>query len=317
MIVVKWFASISRNTLTGGLSIVKKTVAVVTAVYNRKDTMKRLFESLKTQTSKDFYWLIVDDGSDDNIFDDIQAYRDEADFEIEFFSKENGGKHTALNLAFEKVDSDLFFTVDSDDYLTKDAISTIVCDWKNLKNNDRICSIIYLKGYSQSKVIGEPFQVDHIIANDIDMRERHYVAGDKAEVFRSDLLKKYRFPVYEGEKFQGENYVWWQLAAERDSYYVNRIIYIGEYLNGGLSKSGRCLRISCPRGGMDNSKMGMKTIFPLKKRVKRAILYVCYSKFAGLKAKNAIGNSGFPALATICYLPGVLLYAYWKNTVKR
>ena len=295
----------------------KKTVAVVTTVYNRRGTMKRLFDSLQTQISKDFYWLIVDDGSNDNFYDDILNYKEEADFEIEYYRKENGGKHTALNVAFEQVNSDLLFIVDSDDYLTKDAISTIVSDWKKLKNNDRICSIIYLKGYSENKVIGEPFLKDHIIANDIYMREYHYVAGDKAEVFRSDLLKKYRFPVYKGERFQGENYVWWQLAAERDSYYVNKIIYVAEYLENGLTKSGRYLRISCPRGGMDNSRIGLKKIFTLKKRVKRAVLYVCYSKFAGATAKKAIKDSGYPLLVTINYLPGVLLYRYWKITVKR
>lgn len=295
----------------------KKTVAVVTAVYNRRKKMKRLFDSLKAQISNDFYWLIVDDGSTDNFCDDIQSYKKEADFDIEYFSKENGGKHTALNIAFEQVNSDLLFVVDSDDYLTKDAISTIVSDWEKLRNNDRICSIIYLRGYSEDNVIGENFPQDHIIANDIYMREFHCVAGDKAEVFRSDLLKKYRFPVYKGERFQGENYVWWQLAAERDSYYVNKIIYIGEYLENGLTKAGRYLRISCPLGGMDNSKMGLKKIFPLKKRVKRAILYVCYSKFAGVTARKTIKHSGYPILVMINYLPGMLLYRYWKTTVKR
>ena len=298
-------------------NLMRKTVAIVTPVYNRRDAMKRLFDSLKAQISKDFYWLIVDDGSCDNFCDDVPFYKEEADFEIEYFTKENGGKHTALNLAFEKVDSDLFFIVDSDDYLTRDAVSIIVSDWKNLKNNERICSLIYLRGYSEKKVIGEAFPIDHIIANDIDLREYHYIAGDKAEVFRSDLLKKYRFPVYPEEKFQGENYVWWQLTSERDSYYVNKIIYLGNYLEGGLTKSGRYLRISCPFGGMDNSKMGMKKIFPLKKRIKRAILYVCYSKFAGVSASKAVRESGYPTLIIICYLPGLLLYKYWKTTVRK
>ena len=41
------------------------------------------------------------------------------------FYKENGGKHTALNIGINEIDSELTFIVDSDDWLTEDAISSI------------------------------------------------------------------------------------------------------------------------------------------------------------------------------------------------
>ena len=39
---------------------------VFTPTYYRKETLKRTYESLKNQTSKDFLWLIIDDGSQDD-----------------------------------------------------------------------------------------------------------------------------------------------------------------------------------------------------------------------------------------------------------
>ena len=39
----------------------------------------------------------------------------------------------------------------------------------------------------------------------------HHIEGDKAEVFRSDILKQYRFPVFQNEKFIGEDYIWRQI----------------------------------------------------------------------------------------------------------
>lgn len=293
-----------------------KKVAVVTPVYNRRKTMKRLFDSLKKQKCNDFYWLIIDDGSTDDFKSDIEAYRNDANFTIEYYYQENRGKHIALNKAFEVVDSELLFIVDSDDYITEDAIETIVRDWDGLKKyRNRIGAIIYLKGNSHKKVIGEKFVKDHIIASDIYMREKNYVAGDKAEVFNTAFVRKYRFPYFEGEKFQGENYVWWQLFMKKDAYYINKIIYICEYLEGGLSKSGRLLRIKCPKGGMENSRIGLHPAFPLKKRIKRAILYVCYSKFAKMNFKECLSNSGYPVLVFVNYINGVLLYWYWKKTV--
>lgn len=292
-----------------------KKVAVVTPVYNRRKTMKRLFDSLNNQTCDDFYWLIIDDGSTDDFKNDIDEYKKNAKFNIDYYYEENHGKHIALNKAFEVVESELLFIVDSDDYITNDAIKIIVDDWNQIEQKNEIGALIYLKGYSENKVLGDKFKKDHIIANDIDLREKKHVAGDKAEVFNTSLVRKYRFPFFEDEKFMGENYVWWQLFMDKNAYYINKIIYIVEYLEGGLSKSGRLLRIKCPKGGMENSRIGLNPIFPLKRRIKRAILYVCYSKFAKIGFRECLSNSGYPLLVFMNYLPGVLLYLYWKQTV--
>lgn len=293
-----------------------KTLTILTPVYNRRDRMQVLFESLQRQTNKAFHWMIVDDGSTDNIEEDITYYKANSDFEVLFYRKENGGKHTALNYAFDRLDSELTFIVDSDDYLTNDAVEVILEKWDKIKCQDNICNIIFLRGFDFQNVVGDSFPQSDIIKNDIDMRCRTGIKGDKAEVFRTDLLKKYRFPEFEGEKFQGENYIWWQLSYDHDSYYVNKIIYICEYLEGGLTKSGRKLRIMNPRGGMENSRMGFFKRFPTKMRIKRAMLYVCYGKFAKVSFEETIRESGYPMLIIVSYLPGVLLYWYWKLTVK-
>ena len=39
------------------------TVTVLTPTYNRADKLKALYDSLMKQTSKDFKWLVIDDGS--------------------------------------------------------------------------------------------------------------------------------------------------------------------------------------------------------------------------------------------------------------
>ena len=41
-------------------------ITVFTPTYNRACTIARTFESLQSQTDKDFEWVVVDDGSSDN-----------------------------------------------------------------------------------------------------------------------------------------------------------------------------------------------------------------------------------------------------------
>lgn len=69
------------------------TVTVLTPTYNRADKLKALYDSLMKQTSKDFKWLVIDDGSEDNTSDVVCEFIENADFEIEYIKKENGGKH--------------------------------------------------------------------------------------------------------------------------------------------------------------------------------------------------------------------------------
>ena len=77
------------------------------------------------QTNKNFEWLIVDDGSTDNTEDLVNRFKDVSSFKIRYIKKKNGGKHTAINCGVNLAEGFLFFIVDSDDQLTKDAIEKL------------------------------------------------------------------------------------------------------------------------------------------------------------------------------------------------
>lgn len=256
----------------------QEIITILTPVYNRKEQMQNLFASLCRQTNKKFIWMIIDDGSTDGLSNTIEDMQSKADFKIEYQYKSNGGKHTALNIGFEAIDTELTFIVDSDDMLTDSAIDTVIKEWIPLREKN-LAGISFLCGYKDGAVIGTKFPTDGVY-NSIDIRFKYKVAGDKAEVWRTDLLKKYKFPETAGEKFISENYVWLQIAFEYNMMYVNKIIYIAEYLEGGLSNLGRKLIISNPIGAMHVTRIYFNQRFSLKERIKRAWLYICYAKFA-------------------------------------
>ena len=285
-------------------------ITIVTPSFNRADKLPNLYNSLQHQTCKDFTWMIIDDGSTDDSKHIISNFSG-IDFPIQYIYKENGGKHTALNVAFRKVETELLFIVDSDDILTPDAIETIEKDWESVKEQN-LCGISYLRGYSETEVIGDEHPIDHSIDNFINIRFHKKIGGDKAEVWKTSCLKGLQFPENPHEKFISETYMWLKLAKRWDMLFVNKILYITEYLEGGLSDSGKPLRFKSPKNMIEGSLETMSEHFPLKWRIKETLLYIVYSKFDGRGLKD-MSNCPYKGLVLTCYVPGILLYHYWKK----
>lgn len=212
-------------------------ITIFTPTYNRKDLIERLYQSLLQQTQKNFEWLVVDDGSTDNTekyFSDLLAKQQP--FPIRYIKQENGGKHRAINNGVRNATGELFFIVDSDDYLTENAIDQINQWVATLDNSHKWAGISGLKGFSKDSVVGQYSETSYVDAKNNE-RRKYNLLGDKAEVYFTDVLKQHPFPEIPGENFISEEIVWNAIA--RDGYYLrwfNDIIYICNYLEGGLSK---------------------------------------------------------------------------------
>lgn len=287
-------------------------LTIVTPAYNRADKLPALYESLCQQTSDDFNWLVVDDGSQDGTKQVIEKMEQEGRLLISYLYKPNGGKHTALNLAIKMVKTELFFIVDSDDVLTPDAVETILRDWDRVRDQD-LCGIGYLRGYDSSKVIGDRYTADGLVDTFINERYNRGINGDKAEVWVTKCLQEAGgFPEFPGERFISESVLWIKMARKRKMLFRNKIIYITEYLSGGLSDSGRALRFRCPHLMAYGSLETMSKEFSWKIRLKETLLYIVYCKFGHWTLKR-IWDCPYKILVLVGYLPGLLLHHYWKK----
>ena len=98
-------------------------LTIFTPAYNRAHTLPRTYESLCRQSCKDFIWLIVDDGSTDNTAELVRDWQSrDCGFEIRYICKENGGMHTAHNMAYANIHTELNTCIDSDDMLADGAV---------------------------------------------------------------------------------------------------------------------------------------------------------------------------------------------------
>ena len=286
-------------------------LTVLTPTYNRAHTLHACYESLAVQTNKAFEWVVVDDGSTDGT-EKFFAELSEDTFPICYLKKENGGKHTALNAAHPYIHGKYVLILDSDDRLTPDAIEQVATAWAEYEKNPDIGIVTLLKGHD----VKHPncYAAEEGVPVDIMAYRRICpVSNDACEVIRTELFLKYPFPVFPGERFISEGALWNRVSFTHKCVYINRVIYLCDYLDGGLTSSGKSLRIRNPRGGMYTANLNTAKKNGWKRRVKNGLLYTCYGCFAGLSPKNMAKNCDYKALIYFCLPIGWMIYLYWKK----
>ena len=225
-------------------------ITVFTPTFNRSSYLVRLYQSLEKQTFTSFEWLILDDGSEDDTAEVVMRLQLENNMTIRYVAQANAGKHIAINSGARLAAGELFFIVDSDDILPEGALATIDGHWQALLKTgeeEQYGGLCGLRTYSDGAIIGGGVDYQLLDTSLITYRYRMGYQGDKAEVFRTSILRAYPFPVIAGEKFCTEALVWNRIGKTYKFRFFNTGIYICEYLEGGLSANSFQLRKGSPR----------------------------------------------------------------------
>lgn len=288
----------------------KKILTVFTPAYNRAYTLHKCYESLKRQTSREFKWLVVDDGSTDNTKELVCEWKKEADFEIEYIYKENGGMHTAHNTAYENIDTELNVCIDSDDYLTDNAIEIIINEWERIRS-DKLAGLGALNIFESGEIIGTKFPEGLKIAKYFDIYNKYGVSGDKKFIYRTELIKQYPYPEFEGERYVGLDYKYKKLDEKYEIALVNKVVCVVEYMEDGSSKNMLRQYKNNPRGWcffrLENLKIPNTS---LKYKFKECVHYVSSSLI--INDKKFIMKSPYKAMTIIAIPFGWILKKYIK-----
>lgn len=218
-------------------------ITIFTPTYNRGHLLPRLYESICKQDCMDFEWLVIDDGSTDDTSTLFDGWtRDGHSFPLIYKKVRNGGKQRAINQAMDMARGEFFFIVDSDDAIAPNAVSFIKQAFATLpKDDDSFIGISGLRVSFDGGFINQKPQIDSSVGrvdcNNLE-RPKYALQADMAEVFYTEKLKKYKFPVWNGETFTPEAVVWDQMAL--DGYrlrWFDTPIYYCEYQQGGLTDS--------------------------------------------------------------------------------
>ena len=256
---------------------------IFTPTFNRKELLEKLYKSLQKQTFKDFEWLIVDDGSADGTKEKVEEFLSEKKLDIKYYFKENGGKQRAYNFATDKANGELFICLDSDDEYVENGLETILKYWKKYEKNSNIAGMGYLSIYPNREVIGSSFPEKEMVSTQFDIYNKYGVKGDKGLMFRTEIIKKYKFPVFDDEKFITEAVVYNRICEKYKMVYVNEKIEIKEYQEDGLTAKYNNLLLRNPKGqALYHNEINFQNL-SFKQKVLNNAVYYKFCRAAGYK----------------------------------
>lgn len=290
-------------------------LTVFTPAYNRAHTLPRTYVSLQKQDCKEFIWLIVDDGSSDNTAELVKEWQQQnSGFEIRYVYKENGGMHTAHNVAYENIDTELNVCIDSDDTLAEGAVRKICKKWEEVKNQGYAGVVGLDADMNTGEIIGTDFGTkisDTTLTGFYSRGGR----GDKKLVYRTDIIKQYPpYPVFEGEKYVALAYKYRLIDQKYKLAVLNDILCNVEYQQDGSSMNMYRQYMRNPKGFAFWRKICMQ--YPeSKKRMILDCVHYCSSSQLAHNSKF-IKESPKPLLTMLCVPAGWLLTLYIRRKVK-
>jgi glycosyltransferase involved in cell wall biosynthesis len=250
-----------------------KTLTVFTPTYNRAYCLHMGYEALKRQTSKDFKWLIIDDGSTDNTKELVDSWIAEDVVEIEYCYKENGGMHTGHNKAYELINTELNVCIDSDDWMPDDAVERILFLWGEYGDR-RFAGIIGLDQTKHGRIIGNSFPDKLKVCKYSELTSRYGVVGDKKIIYRTEVVKQYPpYPVFSDERFVP---LYYPLVIDKDFNLLcyNEVFCIVDYQDDGSTLNIFNQYIKNPKGFKYSRKIEMEYYNSKKNKFKSAIHFI-------------------------------------------
>lgn len=220
-------------------------ITVFTPAYNRAHTLHRVFDSLKTQTFRDFEWIIVDDGSSDDTKAVVEQFAEQKPFfEIRYFYQKNQGKHIATNLAVREAKGEFFITIDSDDGCKSNALERLMEVWNTIapteRENYKGVSCRCCAPETPETIIGTHLPQASMDTNDHDLRYKYKVKGELWGMTRIQVMRENPYPVIEGLHYYPEGVYWGKIGLKYTTRYFDeplRYYYVdGTAMENQLTK---------------------------------------------------------------------------------
>jgi len=287
----------------------KKKITIITPTYNRAYILDRCYQSLINQTVESFIWMVVDDGSNDDTEELVRKWVNENKITIEYYKKENGGKASALNYAFDRVSTDYLVCLDSDDMFVPSAVEVAVRELdEKVQKVSYFCGMIALKSDTNGKIIGGVSLPDNVTSSTPDelMNKYKLTKAEHDSFYDAKIIKGFRFPVFEGEKFVSPSYLNLVLS-DKYKFAISHYIYTrAEYMEDGLSRNRITLIKNNPKGYTIVKKLYFMYSNNLIVKSKHALMYIAGSLLS--RNKNFIKNSPNKVMTILLFPLGWLIY---------
>lgn len=188
----------------------KPRFSIVTISFNQDRYLRECIESVLNQSFYDFEYIIVDDGSSDYSRNIINEYRHDKRVRIIFGDKDEGPV-SSLKKGFANASGEIYYYINSDDFILKDSLKIISEYFDKNINSD----IIFGDGY----IVDEnSFLKKSCIASTVSLSKFKYgrmIFFQQGHFFRADAYK-------DVGGFNIENRYTWDSELFLDFYVKNK-----------------------------------------------------------------------------------------------
>lgn len=214
---------------------------IFTPCYNSEKFIHRVYESVQTQTFKDFEWLIIDDCSLDSTSEILKSFKEKSDFPIRIITNEtNQMLYYNFNLAFDIAEGELMVFAGHDDRFDENTLEVFNLIW-NEHGNDDISGIKCFCRDQNGKVIGNYFPKDLFVERFFNLYEKYiYGPKEKFGCTRTDVLRENKFNL--DEHLDSESFLWFDIGLNYKTIFTNQVLrtyYIEPDNKEALTKSSR------------------------------------------------------------------------------
>ncbi len=193
-------------------------ISVIVPVYKVEKYLRRCVDSILSQTFTDFELWLVDDGSPDGCPAICDEYA-EKDSRIKVIHKKNGGLSDARNVALDVMTGKYVTFVDSDDYISSNALESLVCSLKNTGADMSAGNMASVDECGNQSDFYFPAEKETVLENDeILMLLNQPCAQNR--IYKSEIFKNLRYPV--GRLYE-DVFIWHKILSR-----VKRIALTGK-----------------------------------------------------------------------------------------
>ncbi len=285
-----------------------KKIAILTATYNHPNELFCLFKSLEEQKNKNFTWIIVNDGSKEETSLLLKNIEKEATIDLKVINQENSGKSSAINNGLDNLDNYVKFIVivDDDEKLYPNASELIEEYYNKYKNTE--CGVIHFNRKNEkneiiaSPIIDKDFYKSY---QDFKAEKRH---ADGYIAYFVDKLGDNRFVITPGEKYVSPSTLFMKVTKTSKLLWAKAVLGQTEYLESGITKQGRKLRIKNPKGMIEYCGLMYEGSHSFKQKLLISTMGYAYIELCNKKCNYNKYNFNI-----IGKVPGVILAKIWRN----
>lgn len=268
-----------------------KKLTIFTPTYNRSNLLLKLFGLLKNQTTYDFVWHIINDGSSDNTDKVVEEIIASSPFQVVYDKQINSGKMAAWNISIVKTNTPFWTCIDDDQEPECDFVAQSVADINSLVELPQVFGCAYKIFNTETLRLISNF--DHVKGMTLTQLEAERKSGgrvgDVFPVYKTLILKKFPLTQFVGERFMPEGELFIRLSvAGYKLQYVDKVMCRMKYLSDGYTKNFKKYFIQNPRSFLYFYKLQLKWHPLWKVKVKSLIRVIQIIYFSWITKINVL-----------------------------